>query len=420
MTNAEVAITITAASDEWTYDGQPHSNTLVTVTEGALLGDDELVAEATGAVTNVADTAAGNNPVGAGYKIMHGTEDVTGNYAITTVDGTLTIKPKAVTITSASDSWEYDGAAHSNTLVTVTEGELLTGDTLNAEGTGVVTNVWDTAAGNNKIAAGYTILRGTEDVTANYAITPENGTLTITPAKLIITAKDQTYGYDGTAHGEDKAAYTDAAEIDGKVTVTGLKGGDALTGVTLDGRETNAGEYPGKIVPSAAVIGKSSAKRMRAAGDPADNYDITYAAGKLTITKAPLTITAKSQSYTYNGKYQGEDGATYTTNLDAKVTVSGLMGSDRLTGITLDGSEKDVGKYAGRIEASEATVSGGAENYEITYVAGDLTIRAAKDDSPGTGDNTKIVLWSTLALVSALGCGGALLLAKGKKRRTAK
>ena len=97
MTKAEVAITITAASDEWTYDGAAHSNNAVTVTSGALLTGDTLVATATGSVTNVADTAEGNNPVAEGYKVMHGDEDVTANYTITAVDGTLTINPKAVT-----------------------------------------------------------------------------------------------------------------------------------------------------------------------------------------------------------------------------------------------------------------------------------------------------------------------------------
>ena len=114
MTNAAVAITITAASDEWTYDGSAHSNDEVTVTAGTLLTGDTLVATATGSVTNVADTAEGNNPIAEGYKIMHGEEDVTANYAITAVAGKLTINPKAVTVTAKSEEFTYDGTAHSN------------------------------------------------------------------------------------------------------------------------------------------------------------------------------------------------------------------------------------------------------------------------------------------------------------------
>ena len=98
MTTAEAAITITAASQTWTYDGEEHSNTEVTVTAGELFSGDELVAEATGAVTDVADTEEGNNPIAEVYRVMHGEEDVTGNYVITTEDGTLTIEPMAVTV----------------------------------------------------------------------------------------------------------------------------------------------------------------------------------------------------------------------------------------------------------------------------------------------------------------------------------
>jgi len=42
---------IAAATDEWTYDGEAHSNTEVTVTAGELYGDGELVATATASVT---------------------------------------------------------------------------------------------------------------------------------------------------------------------------------------------------------------------------------------------------------------------------------------------------------------------------------------------------------------------------------
>ena len=112
MTNAAVAITITAASDDWTYDGGAHRKNC-NRNKRQLLTGDTLVAEATGSVTNVADTAEGNNPIAAGYKIMHGDEDVTENYAITPVAGKLTINPKAVTVTAQDKAFTYTGKAQS-------------------------------------------------------------------------------------------------------------------------------------------------------------------------------------------------------------------------------------------------------------------------------------------------------------------
>ena len=123
----------------------------------------------------------------------------------------------------------------------------------------------------------------------------------------------------------------------------------------------------------------------------------------------------KDQTYTYNGKAQGESNATYTSDFDKKVTVSGLVGGDKLTGVTLDGNEKKAGVYADRIKASGAAVGDLTANYTITYVPGKLTIKA-KDDTPATGDTTNMILWASLMLTSALGCAGALLLAPRKRR----
>ena len=109
-----VAITITAASGSKTYDGSALTNSGVTVTSGSLIDGDRLVATATGSATNVADTATGNNPIAPGYKVMNGDADVTAKYDITTAAGTLTINPKAVTVTAESEAFTYDGTAHSN------------------------------------------------------------------------------------------------------------------------------------------------------------------------------------------------------------------------------------------------------------------------------------------------------------------
>jgi hypothetical protein len=114
MSNALVAITITSASGDWIYDGNAHSDNTVKVTSGELLTGDTLVATATGSVTDVTDTATGNNQIAEGYKIMHGDVDVTANYTITAVNGTLTIKPASATvaITGHNNTTPYDGEEH--------------------------------------------------------------------------------------------------------------------------------------------------------------------------------------------------------------------------------------------------------------------------------------------------------------------
>ena len=143
----------------------------MTVTSGELLPGDTLVAEATGSVTNVADTAAGNNPVKPGYKIMHGEEDVTANYAITKEDGTLTITPKPVTVTAQDKAFTYDGTAHSWPEYDVVG--LVGNDEIEAVVTGSITFPSESPVTNELTS--YEFKTGDPD---NYSVTTANGELT--------------------------------------------------------------------------------------------------------------------------------------------------------------------------------------------------------------------------------------------------
>jgi len=93
---------------------------------------------------------------------------------------------------------------------------------------------------------------------ANYVVTSNNGTLTITPAPLTIKADDAT----GTA-GQPFPTFTG--------TIAGLKNGDVVTASysTTADQTSPAGTYP--IIPSA---------------DPSPalaNYSVTLINGTLTL-----------------------------------------------------------------------------------------------------------------------------------------
>jgi len=435
MTSASVAITITAASEAWTYDGEDHTNSTVTVTSGELFEGDELIAEAAGSVTDVADTAEGNNPVAEGYKIMHGTEDVTANYTITPVAGTLTINPKAVTvtaqdkeftytgtaqswekydveglvgndkitavvtgsitfpsespvtnkltsyeftsgkpgnytvttadgeltmtnasaaitITAASGEWTYDGTAHENTAVTVTEGSLLEGDELVATATGSVTNVADTATGNNPIAEDYKIMHGDMDVTGNYTITPVAGTLTINKRSVTLTSESDSREYNGTALTNPNVTVSGDGFVEGEVTNIITTGS-----VTLVSSVTNTITF------------------TEGANYKADNYNITKNEGTLSIDKRPITITANDA----NDEYNGSD-ITYKSAADAvepyyTISEGTLADGQSITAITISGSGKEVGNYTITITEGSVEIGDYTSNYDITLETGTLTIK---------------------------------------------
>ena len=430
MTAASVEITITAASEGWTYDGSAHSNNAVSVTSGSLLEGDELVATATGSVTNVADTADGNNPIAAGYKIMHGEEDVTESYEITPVAGTLTINPKDVTITAqdkeftyngtaqswaeydveglvgndaitavvtgsitfpsespatneltsyefttgtpgnysvttangeltmtaasveititaASEGWTYDGSAHSNNAVSVTSGSLLEGDELVATATGSVTNVADTADGNNPIAEGYKIMHGDEDVTANYTITPVAGKLTINPISAVVTITGHTVNtvFDGdehTASGYDvetsNPLYTEADfAFSGDATAARRDAGTTDMGL--------AGDQFTNTNPNFT------------------NVTFTVEDGYITITRKPVTVSANSQNKTY-----GEADQPLTAE------VTGTVGSDTVDYTLTREEGENAGTYTIHVTGTE--IQG---NYEVSYTDALMTISQVPD-----------------------------------------
>ena len=83
-------------------------------------------------------TFPSESPVTNELKSYEFTTGTAGNYSVTTANGQLTMTnaEAAITITAASEEWTYDGNAHSNNTVTVTSGQLLTGDTLVANGNG--------------------------------------------------------------------------------------------------------------------------------------------------------------------------------------------------------------------------------------------------------------------------------------------
>lgn len=293
-----------------------------------------------------------------------------GNYLVTARNGELRVRKVWLQISAQQQAYTYNSSPQGPVgtytddldkyvyVQGLVEGDNLTSITLSGSST----------------AAGYLLsqIKPTDaeidygKATGSYDINYVSGNLIINKAPLTITANEQAWKYNGTAQGLDNVIYT--KNLDRYVTVEGIQGDDSLKSITLNGKATNAGEYAGKIMPSAASV-----------VDPYGNenlydYDITYVGGPLLIGKAAVLIKAKNQIYPYTGSPQGEHNETYTYDLDSKVEVVGLWGSDALTSITLNGQEINVGKYADKIMPSAAEFGGATGNYEVQYAPGTLII----------------------------------------------
>ena len=372
-------IVITSSTKEWEYDSQPHTNQVYTVTYGtqtipAIDGTNgrefELPTNDKIVITPFGDGKSGVKDFGnysENNMFTYSLENEQGYVDREIVFGTLSIRKAPLTITVKPQTYTYNGGnqgeagtAPYTDADTIAEKVTVTG----LKGSDTLTSI--TLTGERKDQGVYNDALQAKDAeigaaTGNYDITYRTGTLTINKASLIITAKNQEYTYNAQPQGENNQTYTSA--ITEKVDVEGLQGSDQLTSITLNCQRTNARRYAGELQPSAAEVGAAT-----------DNYNIEYVSGDLNIKKAPLTVTVIDQSYPYNGKEQGEISKTYTSAITDKVTVEGLQGSDQLTSITLDGHEKLKGEYENKIKASNVTVGNVTANYDITRVAGKLTI----------------------------------------------
>ena len=170
VTPSQVAINVTPHGGSKVYDGKPLTSagidvdglpagfTLEAATKGTITDAGELLAEID-ASTIVIKNAAG--------------EDVTAQFAnVTCGKAPLIVTKRPVTITSATDSKVYDGAALTKHEAMVTAGSLVEGESFGYDFTGE-----QTAVGTSDNT--FTVKAGANTSLDNYEITQVNGTLTV-------------------------------------------------------------------------------------------------------------------------------------------------------------------------------------------------------------------------------------------------
>ena len=162
-------ITITTGSATKTYDGTPLTNSEIEITEGSLVNESDLEYRTNGTITNAG--TAENSILTIGTIEMHT------NYDITVEEGTLTVTPRPITLTSGSASKNYDGTALTNSEVTITSGSLVNASDVTYAAVGSITNVGSSL---NRISVSY----ASEQMARNYVVTLVEGTLTVNTAPV--------------------------------------------------------------------------------------------------------------------------------------------------------------------------------------------------------------------------------------------
>jgi hypothetical protein len=338
------ALNVTASAKSKIYGATLTLNGAADFTSTGLLNGETIGSVTLAASGSPAGTAA-TAPVGS-YTITPsaatGGTFTAANYAITYTPGTLSVSKAALSVTADAKSKVYSAA---DPTFTVTYSGFVNAETAAVLGG---TLAFSRAPGEN---VGSYLITPSGLTSANYTITFNTGSLSITPAALTVTAnaKNKTYGTTLTLNG--------AADF----TSIGVLNGETIGSVTLAASGSPAG------TATTAPVGSYTITPSVATGGTfiAANYVITYTAGTLTVNKTALSVTADAKNKTY-GAADPAFTATYAgfVNGETAAVLGGTLSFVRAPG-------ENVGSYL--ITPSGLT----SANYTITFNTGSLAVTPA-------------------------------------------
>ena len=357
-------ITLEAKVDTKTYNGQVQTlegfkNTTV----------DGYTVSGLTAKTSGKDAQVYSNTVFEGTaKVVKDGIDVTDKVVVKKVSGQLTISPRQVTLTSEGASKPYDGTALTKPHVTVTGDGFVANEVSDIRATGSVTNVSEGEVTNT-----ITFTEGANYKASNYAITKNEGKLSITAitdeVTVTITEHSNTITYDGSeksVNGYDvnisNSLYEEADfTFNGSAVVTGK----------------DAGEYPMGL--KATDFTNNNANFT--------NVKFTVEDGKLVINKRQVTLTSETANKIYDGTPLTKpvvtiDGEGFVANEVSNIKATGSVTnvSDGVVTNTITFTKGDKFKdknYA--ITKHEGKLSITANDTEVTVTIKGNTATATYD-----------------------------------------
>jgi hypothetical protein len=253
----------------------------------------------------------------------------------------LTVTTAPLTITANNQSKLYGAALPT---LTASYTGFVNGDTSASLSTQPTITTTATAASH--VASSPYAITASGAVDTNYSISYVAGSMAVTTAPLTITANNQSKVY-GAALPTLTASYT------------GFVNGDTSSNLTTLPTITTTATAASHVAGSPYAINLSGAVDT--------NYTISYVAGNLAVTTAPLTITANDQSKVY-----GQLNPTFT------VSYTGFVNGDTSSSLT---TAPSVGAFAGQyatVETYPIEAIGAVDtDYSFTYVNGTLTVTPA-------------------------------------------
>ena len=277
LTVTQREITVKSFDINETYNGMPFSSDPndYTVEKGELVAGQRLFL-----TINGTQTEAGVSQNTFKTLILDGEDnDVTSNYLVTEVFGTITISKQRIVVASKDASQIYNGMPLTQSEWEIKEGKIATNQELTVTCTGSIIDVGEQ---NNVF---YYVIKDQSgrDVTYNYTVEKMHGVLTVTSRGLHIETYSDKKAYDGTdlfnlgyfIKDYEDLCYGDHIEVLGCTNVLRVDQGAVENKLEI---EVKNGE---RIVTS--------------------NYEIVFTYGQLEVYPAPLDIYTGGIIETYNG-----------------------------------------------------------------------------------------------------------------------
>ena len=379
-----IALTVKVRSVTEPYDANPHRASAFDIAEGELLNGHTIEALSyTGELVGVGDCDSGMSL----RVIDEDGYDVSVQYKIRIVPGTITVTPRTITVNQANVSADYTGEAVINDRFSVLEENGL------CEGHRLEVNPLDkgvTAPTSRPIAGEYEPVifdAAGNNVTANYDMAYTSGTVTVLKRLLTIAPVSVERVYNGKPLAPEN--YT------------------IISGSLMEGHEIAGVEWEFDGETDGTGITNVGSARVRVRGISLRNaeanefYTVMSTSATVTVTPKPVVIEGKSKTWRYvkpllraenafgiqTGEIDTDENSGtykyYTLKKDKEPkTSAGIVDGDILK-LTYSAAINDVGEKSNDFTytiSRSKTVSGSvveedvSGNYTVSAIAGTLKV----------------------------------------------
>ena len=325
ITIGTASLTITASSSAIAYEGPLPA--ITPIYSGFVNGD---TASSLTLAPTCTTTATSSSPPGTYPSTCTGAAGA--NYSISYVAGTVTVSPATLTVTASSPAMAYGDLVPA---ITPIYSGFVNGDT--ALSLTLAPTCTTTATSSSPVGTYPSSCSGAVD--ADYAIRYTPGQVSIGAATLTVTATSTTMTY----------------------------GGPVPTIMGIYSPATVPLSPPASCSTTATSSSPPGTYSSTCSGGAAANYAIGYAAGTVTVSPAPLSITATSTTMSYGGP------------LPAITPIySGFVNGDTASSLTLAPTCTTAANSSSPPGTYSSTSAGAVDvDYAFSYTAGTVKVNAA-------------------------------------------